>query len=334
MHIEALYTLKTVYEYGLDDCCLSPDGTYLAIRAFYEVHIIDLRTGQHIRTLDDHIITCATFSPWNALVTGTAKSEILIWNSPKARRYQYAGCNGHVVNIAFRSLTYGSPLVAGHFSNDTVIVWDVNTGTLFNIVQHISGITSIAFVTSDYIVIGTLHCVHLYDLFTGQHIRNFTHDWAPNVSPVVVYMSNSTVYIAFHSDELEYMYQFAESVGATRSCSRVSATYIWQWVEGQPHSTWTHTRHIKTSNHDNYNYKMAMWFCQNRVYTADIIGHQRIHIRDVSNVEDVSNVKDVSNVENVPAGRLRQIQCASDRFVIVSSVIDHNNIIVSLVNRA
>ena len=161
----------------VDAVALSPDGRLLATVYGCKVYLWNVRTGERLETLADHLeeVSTIAFSPdGSTLASGGSWGDatIRLWDVRTANAtHALVGHQRTVTSVAFSP--DGLALASGG-SDDTIRIWDANTGERLRTIEgHTSGVSSVAF-SPDGLTLasgGSDDTIRIWDANTGERLR-------------------------------------------------------------------------------------------------------------------------------------------------------------------
>lgn len=169
----------------------SPDSKTIAIRAMSDrsVHLWDVRTGEHIRTLAGHTrkIHSVMFSPdGKTLTTGSYGGTLRLWDTQTGRHRHTLTLDADPALFDDMMFSPDGKRFVGGSHDGTLRVWGANTGIhTHTLTGHTDRINAIVF-SPDSRTLATTCChgtLRLWDVRTGEHIRTLflDRDADPNI---------------------------------------------------------------------------------------------------------------------------------------------------------
>jgi WD40 repeat protein len=118
---------------GISSLCFSPDGTQIAMGCYdAAVRIVDAHTLKEIaKPLEGHTgpVTCIAFAAEaTRLVSGSFVNELFVWDLES--REQPVKCVGHSATVLSVDISRNSDEIVSAGADDTVRIWDADTGQL------------------------------------------------------------------------------------------------------------------------------------------------------------------------------------------------------------
>mgnify|MGYP000014694816 CR=1 FL=1 len=157
---------------------LAPGGKYLAAGTFEKkVHIYDLVTGAHVRTLDGHekSVLAVAWLDENRLVSGSLDETVRIWDVPTGRILQtLTGHGGNIYSIAVHPAT-GLFVTASR--DNSVRLWQAGKGkSIRTFIGHDQAVMSVSLSPdARWMLTGSYdNTVILWETATANKIYTFT----------------------------------------------------------------------------------------------------------------------------------------------------------------
>ena len=135
----------------------SPDGKTIASGSSDgTVHLWDAETGKHIKTLEGHtnFVNIVRFSPdGKTIASGSSDSTVRLWDVETGKHiktleeHRRAG-HRRVGHRRVRSISFspGGQIIASGSSDNTIRLWDVETGrNIKTLIGHTGGVDSVSF---------------------------------------------------------------------------------------------------------------------------------------------------------------------------------------------
>ena len=189
---EKLQTL-TGHTRSVKSISFSPDGSMLASGSGDEIRLWDVNTRETLQILTGHTsVKSISFSPDGSTLATGSSDEIRFWDVNTRETLQILTGHTSVKSISFSPDGSTLAAVAGYFRDNTVLLWDVNTGKLQTFPVSRS-IYSVAFSPDgNTLAIGGNWITYLWNANTGAPMHTF-RDISCRVESVAISPDGNTL---------------------------------------------------------------------------------------------------------------------------------------------
>ena len=168
--------LRTLDAEIIQSLSFSPDGQTLASaergRREEIIRLLDVNTGEHLRTLKGHTdtIRSVSFSPnGRTLASGSSDGTVRLWDARTGGRLTLTGHTDDVNSVSFSP--DGQTLASGS-DDGTVRLWDARTGAHLDTIRRLLGVDDLSFSPDGQtLAIANVFGLYVWHMRTRSYLR-------------------------------------------------------------------------------------------------------------------------------------------------------------------